>query len=288
MTRLPFQNVTIVGAGLLGCSLGLALRAAGFGGRIIGVARRQATLDTARARGGIDHGTRDLAEACDGADLVVLATPVGTVLTQIDELAALDVHNAVVTDVGSTKRSIVERAAGRLGRFVGSHPMAGGEMTGPEAARADLYTGKPCIITPTDTTDGEALAAVEQLWTTLGMRLRRMAPAEHDKTVAVISHWPHVVSVLLMEAAASAEALDVASTGLADMTRLAGGDVTMWSDILLDNAEAVCEAIEEFSLASSALMKVLRAGSREELQTLLADARRTRQDWRPEAPGEHA
>ncbi len=286
MLDSAIQRVVIVGPGLLGCSLGMALRAAGFKGRLVGVARRQTTLDTAIARGGIDEGTRDLAQALPGADLVILATPVGTVLKQIDELAGMDTGSAIITDVGSTKASIVAKADRRLPRFVGSHPMAGAEAAGPEAAWAQLYQGKPCILTPTEQTDSAALSVVESLWQTLGMRVHRMAPDVHDKTVAVISHWPHMVSVLLMQAAKDEDALDIASTGLTDMTRLAGGDVTMWTDILLDNAAAVCDAIDDFNRASTALAQVLRSGDRAALASLLADARANRCAWKPADVGD--
>ncbi len=279
------QHITIIGPGLLGCSLGMALRARGYTGGLVGVARRQATVDAAIARGGIDAGTDDLAQACSHADLIVLATPVATVLRQIDQLAGLAPADAIVTDVGSTKRSIVLRATAKLPRFVGSHPMAGGELTGPDAARADLFQDRPCVVTPVEDTDARASQLVQDLWSGLGMRVHIMDPARHDRAVAVISHWPHLVSVMLMHAADAHGALDIASSGLADMTRLAAGDVTMWADILLDNAPAVLEAIDDWKQTSEVVADVLRAGDRPGLENLLGEARDVRMQWRPSSPG---
>jgi len=279
-------KITIIGPGLLGCSLGLALRDAGYSGKLVGLARRSSTLDAAISRGGIDVGACDLADACEGAELIVLATPVATLLEQIDQLAELDPGQAVITDVGSTKRSIVDRAAGRLRRFVGSHPMAGAEASGPGAAAPDLYAGRPCIVTPDTTTDPEALEAVETMWRTIGMHVHRMDPAEHDHAVARISHLPHALSVVLMQLAEQSGRLDVASSGLADMTRLAAGDLAMWADIFTDNREALVEAIDHYVQMLDQLRNTLTAGDRAELEHQLDQARQARRRWRPETPND--
>ena len=195
---------------------------------------------------------------------------------------------AVLTDVGSTKASIVEMAERALpdgSRFVGSHPMAGAETSGPGAARADLYVGKPVIVTPTEATDADARAKIESLWHTLGMLVHRMAPDEHDRAVAAISHLPHAVSALLMRFAADSGALPVASTGLADMTRLAGGDVQMWADIFSDNQKAVIEAIDRWRESLGAFRAMLADNDRAALEQWLAAARDERQAWRPTNAG---
>ncbi|NBB83321.1 MAG: prephenate dehydrogenase/arogenate dehydrogenase family protein [Alphaproteobacteria bacterium] len=281
-------KITVIGPGLLGCSLGLALRDAGYGGRLVGLARRSATLDAAIARRGIDVGARDLADACEGADLIVLATPVAAVLEHIDRLVELDPGAAVITDVGSTKRSIVERAAGRLSRFVGSHPMAGAEASGPGAADAELYAGRPCIVTPHDAADPEALERVEALWRTVGMHVHRMDAADHDRAVAQISHLPHALSVVLMQLAEQSGRLDVASTGLADMTRLAAGDLTMWADIFTDNRQALVEAIDRYMQRLDRFRSTLTSGDRAQLEHLLDQARQARRRWRPQSPQDAA
>lgn len=282
MLDAAFSQITIVGTGLLGGSLGLALRRGGYGGRIVGVGRRAVTLDKAIAHGCIDAGTTDLAEACDGAAIVVLAVPVGTSLDLLRQMATLELGRTIITDVGSTKASVVAEAERLLpapGRFVGSHPMAGSEQSGPDAARADLYDHRPCIITPTDATNADALATIDQLWQALGMRVTRMDPTRHDQVVALISHLPHAVSVLLMNLAEQSDGLGVASTGLADMTRLAGGDVQMWADIFSDNAPAVLDAMEQWRPLFDGFAEMLRRGDRDELAAMLEQTRQMRNRW---------
>lgn len=279
------QQVTVVGTGLLGGSLGLALRAHGFEGRIVGVGRRDATLEAARACGCIDEGTTDLATGVAEADLVVLAPPVGTILKLLPQLAQCLPAGAVVTDVGSTKESIVaaaEAALRRPGRFVGSHPMAGGELTGPRAGDANLFTGKPVILTPTDRTEGEALAQVTAMWEGLGMRLHRMSPRQHDVAVGRISHMPHAAAVLLVALAQEAD-LEVASTGFGGMTRVAAGDPNMWADIFLDNADALAGVLGEWRKLWAEFEKVLADRDREGVIKLLRDAQQTRREWEKNA-----
>jgi len=282
MAELHFNTIAIIGPGLLGGSLGLALKTHGFKGRVIGVARKQATLETARDRGCIDEAVTDLTAAVTEADLVVLATPVQSACRLLQRMADAVNPAAVITDVGSTKQSICDTAARKLAngsRFVGSHPMAGAETSGPAAARADLYRGKPVIITPTDGTDAEAAAAVKSLWQTLGMRVHRMTPAEHDRAVAAISHLPHIVSAMLMLNAKRSGSLDVASTGLADMTRLAGGDVEMWTEILADNRQAILDQLKTWQEATTAFGDLLAGGDVEKLAAWLVAARDARQNW---------
>jgi len=276
------RHITIIGPGLLGGSIGLGLRERGFDGRIVGVARKPQTRDAAVQRGCIDEAFETLVPACADADLVVIATPVGTVARILEHLDPLVSDEAVITDVGSTKASIVaaaDRLLGRPQRFVGSHPMAGMEATGPEAARADLYRGRPVILTPGEHTDPVALRHVEQLWRTLGMRIVRLTPEEHDRAVATVSHLPHALAVLLMELAPRSGGLHIASSGLESMTRLAGGDVTMWADIFVDNAEAVAEALEAYEDHLKAFRDMVASGDRDAIVETLAAARETRRRW---------
>ena len=284
MTTHGFEHIVIVGTGLLGGSIGLALRHRGYTGHLIGVGRRQSTLDAALAARCIDEGTTDLAGAvtADGCDLVILGTPVGTIRSHLGELADLNVQQPVITDVGSTKRSIVDHAERTLphpARFVGSHPMAGGEEHGPANARADLFEGRPVILTPTDQTNPDIADRIEAFWTSLGMRAVRMTPADHDRAVARISHLPHVAAVLLVELARRREDLHLASTGFADTTRVASGDETIWADILLDNVDAVLDALDSWDALAEELRLVLRDGKRDALVALLASARAARDGW---------
>lgn len=279
------QNVTIAGVGLLGGSVGLALRKAGFTGRRIGVGRTQATLDRAIALGCIDEAS-DLETAAAQSDLILLAAPVGAILDLLHRLAAVGSTRALITDVGSTKHTIVaeaERVLPEPGRFVGSHPMAGSERGGPDHATADLFRGKPVAVTPTETTDPAAIDRVEGLWRALGMVVHRFAPAEHDRAVARLSHLPHALSVVLMDQAHRGAGLELASTGLADMTRIAAGDPGLWADIFIDNADAVLDACDEFELLFDGFRRAVREGDRQRLSEVLEAARAARLNWRGES-----
>ena len=281
--------MTIIGTGLLGGSVGLALRKGGFTGRIVGTGPRMATLERAKAGGCVQTVTTDTAQAVRGSNLIVIAAPVSKIPSLLESLSACAEGDAVITDVGSTKASIVQ-AAGRVlkhpQRFVGSHPMAGAETTGPEAARADLFRDKPVIVTPTEATSPEAIDRVESLWRGLGMHIHRMTPPEHDRLVAVISHVPHAASALLVKLAEESGALPVASTGFADMTRLAGGDPQLWADIFLDNRAAVLQAVERWASLTDEFRQALQAGDRGAILRLLHDSQTAREAWRNRPKGQ--
>ena len=232
------RQITIVGTGLLGGSIGMALRDRGFAGRVVGVGRNAQTLERARQLGCVDEVCHDLGSALPGCGLVILATPLKAFAGLFQEIAQADHEGLIVTDVGSTKRQVCDDAIRVLPdprRFVGSHPMAGGERHGPDHARGDLFEGKPCIVTPAQDAHELAVGRVEQLWRSLGMRLVQMTPQEHDRAVAAISHLPHVVAVLLVELAEKRNTLQIASTGFGDTTRIAAGDPGLWADIFTLN-----------------------------------------------------
>ncbi|QNN25064.1 prephenate dehydrogenase [Planctomycetales bacterium ZRK34] len=282
MQTLDSRQITIVGTGLLGGSIGLALRAAGYDGKIIGVARKQSTRDAAVALGCVNIATADLATGVDGSDMIVLCAPVGTIPALLEQLATSADSDAVITDVGSTKLSIVEAAEKALpnpGRFVGSHPMAGSESTGAAHARTELFRNKPVIITPTDQTLDQAVDQVSALWQTLGMVTYRATPAEHDQMVAHISHLPHAMAVLLVLAAEQGGGLEVASTGFTDTTRIASGDGELWADIFLDNAGPVVEAMDQFVTLTQNLRQIIADGDRSRLLEILESARGVRDRW---------
>lgn len=283
MHRLNFQRVVIVGTGLLGGSIGLALRQAGLAQRIVGVGRRQATLRRAAQLGCIDESTTDLAQATPDADLILLATPLGALPATLQQLADCPLaESALITDVGSTKRSIVDAAERLLpspARFVGSHPMAGAETNGPDAARPDLLRGKPVVLTPTDRTHPDALQTIESLWIALGMRPLRMTPADHDEAAARISHLPHAAAALLVDAAANSTALDLASTGFADTTRVASADPHLWTDIFLNNRDALLKTLDDLADRHAALRRMIDHEDRDQLLTFLQSAKTTRDHW---------
>lgn len=244
------RRLSILGVGLLGGSIGLAVKSAITSCEITGYGHRKSTLEMALANGVIDRAADSAAAAVNEADLVVLASPVGIFEQLLREIAPALREGAVVTDVGSTKRSVV-RLAGEIlpanVSFVGSHPMAGSERRGVEYARADLFKGALCILTPADARtdqapDGvgqdSAARAIADFWRKLGMRTATMSPAEHDRLLADISHLPHVLASALV-AMQHPAALELAGAGFFDTTRIAGGDGALWRDILLDNRDNV-------------------------------------------------
>lgn len=279
---LEIQQITIIGTGLLGASCGLGLRAAGYGGRIVGVGRRLETVERAQKLGCVDEAATDLGAAVQASQLVVLATPLGTFAQLLVTLARFDHKDLVITDVGSTKQQVCTDAHRLLpapARFVGSHPMAGGEQHGPEAATADLFQRKPCVITAGPDTDPRALQTVETLWTTLGMRLVHMPPDQHDREVARISHLPHALASLILKIAVDHGTLDLASTGFRDTTRVASGDPQVWRDIFATNRQAVLETIDTFIKESSEFRRVLAEGDDYRLFEILRHAKLVRDDW---------
>lgn len=236
---MPIKHLSILGVGLLGGSIGLASRKATSDCNISGYGHRASTLNTALALGAITQSFEDPAKSVAEADLVILCTPVGTFESLLQSIAPALKPGAIVTDVGSTKRSIVAAASRFLPasvHFIGSHPIAGSEKRGIEFARADLFQQALCLITPTDQTDPTALSTVTTFWQSLGMRVQSLSPADHDRLLADISHLPHAVASALV-AMQSDDALSLAGKGFLDTTRIACGDGPLWRDILLDNRD---------------------------------------------------
>ena len=276
---LPFSNITIIGVGLLGGSLGLAAKACDAAVRVVGVGRRRESLTAARKFGAIDEMSLDPAGAVATADLVVLATPVGAFETHLRTIAPALKPGAVVTDVGSTKVQVVRSAQRLLARrrrdcvaFVGSHPMAGSQLRGPEHARADLLTGATCILTPTTASRPDAVEAVDGFWRALGMRTVHMSPAQHDRAVAKISHLPQSLAVLLM-GLPSDDQLRVAATGFASMTRLAGSDPEMWRDIFATNRTEILAALRNYQGRLDELIHLLESNNIAAIERMFTKAR---------------
>jgi prephenate dehydrogenase len=264
---MPTQRLSILGVGLLGGSIGLALRAVGSSVHITGYGHRPATLEKALEVGAIDRSAITCKEAVRGADLVILCTPVGLFEPILTEAAGALADGVIVTDVGSTKRSVVDlarRILPKSARFVGSHPMAGSEKRGIEFARADLFQGAHCIITPTDETDPSATEQVEDFWKLLGMRTTRMPPDIHDRLVCDVSHLPHAIAAALV-AMQSEEALSLAGKGFLDATRIAGGDGALWRDILHDNRDNLVSSLDRLRGTLDHLVRLLDPSRREEL-----------------------
>jgi prephenate dehydrogenase len=283
-----FKQATIAGVGLLGASLGLALRERNLADRVVGLGRNKARLERARLQGALDDWSVDLDEACAEADLVVLCGPVSVILEQLPGVLARVPQGALVTDVGSTKNSIVECAA-RYSRdgvaFVGSHPMAGSEKSGAEFARADLYKNATVILTPDQRTGDEALERVRRLWKALETRVLEMLPGKHDRVLALVSHLPHLVAASLVAQAELGAGVPpqllrkIAGPGFRDTTRIAMGSAEMWLDIFLDNDRAMIESIDRLVQILTDLRSVIERADRRELSDFLEHTAEFRREY---------
>src|SRR5438309_1073985 len=246
--------------------------------------RSAANLRRAEERGLADRVTRDPAAAVAGADAIVLATPVGTCAALAAAFRPHARAGALLTDVGSVKQILVaelEAAWAGVGPVVGAHPIAGSEASGAGAARADLFRGRRCILTPTPATDRAALARVRALWEGVGARVEEMPPAIHDELLARVSHLPHLLAYALVAAVgeqtiAGRRALDYAGTGFRDTTRVAASPAELWCDIALANAPALGAALGEFRAALDRLERLVGARDAEGLAAALAAARALR------------
>jgi prephenate dehydrogenase len=277
------HRLAIVGVGLLGGSVALAARAQGLAREIVGVGRDRTRLDAPLRAGAVDRVTTDLADGVRDADVVVLAATVLANERLLAEIWPAVAPGAVVTDVGSTKRGIVA-AAERLARqepraFVGSHPMAGSEKSGYGVARADLFHGATVIVTPTDASEPRAVKGVSALWESMGARVSVLDPDTHDRVVAAISHLPHVAAWALVDAVGRFEpaAAAFAARGFKDTTRIAASDPAMWTDILLDNRDAIVASLAAFRHAVDDLERLIGNRDRAGIEAFLARMRTQRE-----------
>jgi prephenate dehydrogenase len=270
--------ITIVGAGLIGGSLGMAVKQRGLARTVRGLGRRQASLDHARTLGTIDEGFVEPAPALQDADVVVYCTPVDHIAEQVLAHAPLCPAGALLTDAGSTKATIVAAVEGRLPgnvAFVGSHPLAGSEKRGPEHADADLFAGRWTVVTRTPRTDPAALARVSSLWQAVGARVTVMTPADHDSALAVTSHLPHLVAAALA-GTLPAELAHLTASGFRDTTRIAGGDPELWAAIFTHNRDAVLQALAPFADRLSRFQTALAASDWPAVEALLRQAKKVR------------
>jgi prephenate dehydrogenase len=259
--RHLFRKVAIIGTGLLGGSLALAIKKEGLAAQVSGACRQEASLKVARDRGILDEASTDLRKVLQNADLVVLAAPVVENLRLIKdkEFVKHIKRGAIVTDVGSVKNAIVEAAEKYLAPhvlFVGSHPMAGSEKSGPAHAREDLFKGTTCIMTPVQKTNRLAKDKVRQLWVSVGAQVKPMEPLQHDEAMAYVSHLPHIAAFGLIRAIPDTF-LAYGAAGLKDTTRVAASSSKMWSDICLSNYRNVLKAIDENARSLAEIRKAV-------------------------------
>ncbi len=276
------NRIAILGPGLIGGSIALALRSAG-GAHVTLWARRAEAVSEIIAAGCADSATGDLAAAVNGADFAVLCVPVGAMAAVAEKIAPVIPRGCVVTDVGSVKASVLAELrpifSGRA-NFVGSHPMAGSEHTGFSAARANLFDGATCIVTPESDTDPAALAAVCEFWKGIGSRVVELPAAEHDECVALVSHLPHLLAATLVNTVAekNAHAFRVVGPGFRDTTRVAAGPPDLWREILHENSAAVLPAIDALIAKLAEFRQTLALpGDGHETHGLLAAARAARE-----------
>jgi len=277
-----FDRVTLIGVGLLGASLGLALKQRGLARIIRGVGHRKETLEKARVRGAIDEAFTPVTDAVPGSDLIVICTPAATVPTYLDAVRPLCGKHAVVTDVASTKHDICTHAKTNWSkpyRFVGSHPMAGSEKFGPEHSTADLFEGSVCFVEAMNNHAPDAHAAVAELWKAVGSKVVPVDPALHDVMVARTSHVPHVVAAALARLTArEGDALrPFTGGGFRDTTRIADGRPEIWRDICLTNTDAILAVLREIQADLSGVERALSTkdgAALEEYFTKARDARR--------------
>ena len=276
--RALFDRVSVLGLGLLGGSVAWAARSRGVAREVVGCGRRVEPLRDAQARGLIDRFSVDAAEAVAGADLVVLATPVGSMAAVLGSAARGLRTGAIVTDVGSVKSVLCETLPGLLPPgvvFVGAHPMAGSHEKGAEHARPDLLDGATCVVTAGPDDSAEIVARVEAFWSALGARVVRRDPATHDLEVAWISHVPHALAFAFARALGDAppEAGQVAGTGFRDFTRIAQSDPELWAEILVANRKAIAGPVARVADRLAELARAVETGDVDEVDRWIAEAR---------------
>jgi cyclohexadieny/prephenate dehydrogenase len=273
----PFRRLAVLGLGLLGGSVAAAAKQRGLALEVVGAARRPAPLERALAAGIVDS-VASPSEAVVGADFVILGTPVGSMSKVLSDVAAGLEPGCLVTDVGSVKGAVMEILPGLLPDgvdFVGSHPMAGSHLRGPDHARADLFEGATCVITPSNGQNEQSIQRVEQFWRSLGSKIERRTPAEHDDEVAWVSHLPHLLAFAFADSLSAApdRVGRLAGGGFRDFTRIAQSDAELWGEILSLNGKALSGPLNQFSGSLAKLARVLEEGDGESLEKMLNQAR---------------
>lgn len=274
--------VAIAGVGLLGGSIGLAIRAAGLKCHRIGYVRNPHSARTALECDAVDEATQDPANALTPADLVILSTPLGVFPDYMKLARQYCRPGCLITDVGSTKQMPQQWASQHLGRkvrFIGSHPMAGSERTGVEFARADLFRGATCFVCPKSGKADTATRLLQEFWEALGGRVKILSPAQHDRTVARVSHVPHLVAGAMIHLAGSDEMLNQAGPGLRDATRIASGNAVMWRDILTCNREEIIAGLDEMQQILATIRGLLAEGKDDEAEAWMQTAADRRNAW---------
>jgi prephenate dehydrogenase len=284
---MKFNKVVIFGVGLIGGSFALALRRANAAGEVVGFGRSPATLELARQLGIIDRIGRDVSAEVKDADLVLLATPVGQMGELMASIAPNLCPHALVTDGGSTKGDVVAAAyanmGGRVAQFIPAHPIAGAELSGAAAARADLYVGKKVVLTPLPENSADSVARVRRAWEACGAVVSELSAQQHDEVFAAVSHLPHLLSFALVHDLAQRENRDLllsfAASGFRDFTRIAASSPEMWRDICMANRDALLDELGCYMQELETIHEALACGDAARLEEIFSLARDVRGNW---------
>ena len=287
-----FEQLGLIGCGLMGGSFALALKRAGLVKRVVGYSKSPSTTERARRLGVIDVEAPSALLAVSGADIVLLAVPVAATEATFKAIRHLVGSNTLLMDVGSTKRDVVDAARrvlrDNVGVFVPCHPIAGKELSGVEHADADLYTGKQVILTPIERTQTVQLQRAVDVWTALGTHVIKMSPQAHDAAFAAVSHLPHLLAFALINAITEQgqgkDFMALAGSGFRDFSRIAASDPHMWRDILIANREELLLQSQIFQQQLKKFEEAISAGRGDTLEALIEQASETRANWRMSSP----
>ncbi|MEO8858336.1 MAG: prephenate dehydrogenase [Burkholderiaceae bacterium] len=282
-----FEQLGLIGCGLMGGSFALAIKRAGLVKRVVGYSKSPSTTERARQMGVIDVEAPSALLAVSGADIVLIAVPVASTEATFKSIKHLVTPSMLIMDVGSTKRDVVDAARRALreqiGCFVPAHPIAGKEVSGVDNADVDLYVGRQVVLTPIERTNSTQLQQAVDVWSALGCRVVKMAPETHDAAFAAISHLPHLIAFALMNAISGQplgkDFLSLAGPGFRDFTRIAAADPVMWRDIMVSNQEELLSQCKIFQRNLQALEVMIASGNGEALREQFEQASQTRANW---------
>ena len=285
MSTQLFDRIALIGIGLIGSSLARVIRREGLAGEIVISTRSAATLQRAEELGLGDRYVADAAEAVKDADLVIVSVPVGSSGAVAEQIAPALKSGAIVTDVGSTKSSVISQMQPNMPdnvHFIPGHPLAGTEKSGPDAGFADLFQNRWCILTPPEGTDPRAVEKLAEFWRACGSNIDTMDPQHHDMVLAMVSHLPHIIAYNIvgtaddLQTVTKSEVIKYSASGFRDFTRLAASDPTMWRDVCLHNKDAILEMLSRFSEDLASLQRAIRWGDGDKLFDLFARTRDVR------------
>ncbi|MCA0031240.1 prephenate/arogenate dehydrogenase family protein [Mesorhizobium sp. B263B2A] len=285
MTSPMFEKIALVGIGLIGSSLARVIRREGLASHVAISTRSAATLARAEELGLGSSYTTDAKEAVRDADLVIVSVPVGSSGAVAEEIAPALKKGAILTDVGSTKASVIAQMQPHVPdgvHFIPGHPLAGTEKSGPDAGFADLFDNRWCIFTPLPDTDPDAMEQLSEFWRRCGANIDTMDPQHHDMTLAIVSHLPHIIAYNIvgtaddLESVTKTEVIKYSASGFRDFTRLAASDPTMWRDVCLHNKDAILEMLARFSEDLAFLQRAIRWGDGDKLFDLFTRTRAVR------------